>query len=70
MLVDLGVTTMRLMTNNPAKYGGLDGFGLEITERVPSHTRPTDHNLAYLQTKKERMGHLLELESPPTDLAR
>ncbi len=70
MLVDLGVTTMRLMTNNPAKYGGLDGFGLEITERVPSHTQPTDHNLAYLQAKQERMGHLLDLGAPPTDLAR
>ncbi|MEM9563236.1 MAG: bifunctional 3,4-dihydroxy-2-butanone-4-phosphate synthase/GTP cyclohydrolase II [Actinomycetota bacterium] len=66
MLVDLGVTTMRLMTNNPAKYGGLDGFGLEITDRVPSHVQPTDHNIAYLRAKQERMGHLLGLEEPPT----
>jgi 3,4-dihydroxy 2-butanone 4-phosphate synthase/GTP cyclohydrolase II len=70
MLVDLGVTTMRLMTNNPAKYGGLDGFGLEITGRVPSWVAPTDHNIAYLRTKQERMGHLLGLDEPPTDLAR
>lgn len=69
MLVDLGVTTMRLMTNNPAKYGGLEGFGLEITERVPSHVTPTDHNLAYLQTKQDRMGHLLGLDEPPAGVA-
>jgi len=60
MLVDLGITTMRLMTNNPAKYGGLDGFGLTITERVPLLTRPNPENIAYLRTKRERMGHLLE----------
>ena len=41
ILVDLGVTTMRLMTNNPAKYGGIEGYGLEIVERVPMHTGPT-----------------------------
>ncbi len=62
MLVDLGVTRMRLMTNNPAKYGGLDGYGLEITERVPLVTVPTEQNLAYLRTKQERLGHLLGLE--------
>jgi 3,4-dihydroxy 2-butanone 4-phosphate synthase/GTP cyclohydrolase II len=62
ILVDLGVTKMRLMTNNPAKYGGLDGFGLEITERVPIQTVPTDVNIAYLRTKANRMGHLLEFE--------
>lgn len=59
MLVDLGVTTMKLLTNNPAKYGGLDGFGLEITERVPIETEPTADNIDYLRTKRERMGHLL-----------
>ena len=67
MLVDLGVTTMRLMTNNPAKYGGLDGFGLEITGRVPVNTEPTSHNIAYLRAKKDRMGHLLDLEGEPDD---
>jgi 3,4-dihydroxy 2-butanone 4-phosphate synthase / GTP cyclohydrolase II len=60
ILVDLGVTTMRVMTNNPAKYGGLEGFGLEITERVPLLTQPNPENIAYLRTKRERMGHLLE----------
>ena len=60
ILVDLGVTTMRVMTNNPAKYGGLQGFGLEVTERVPLQTTPNPENIAYLRTKRERMGHLLE----------
>jgi 3,4-dihydroxy 2-butanone 4-phosphate synthase / GTP cyclohydrolase II len=59
ILADLGVTTMRLMTNNPQKYGGLDGFGLEITERVPIHVPPTLENIAYLRTKRERMGHFI-----------
>jgi 3,4-dihydroxy 2-butanone 4-phosphate synthase / GTP cyclohydrolase II len=61
ILVDLGVTTMRLMTNNPAKYGGLEGYGLEIVERVPLETYPNPENLRYLRTKRERMGHLLDL---------
>ncbi|HEY8523469.1 MAG TPA: bifunctional 3,4-dihydroxy-2-butanone-4-phosphate synthase/GTP cyclohydrolase II [Acidimicrobiales bacterium] len=60
ILVDLGITTMRLLTNNPAKYGGLEGFGLEITGRVPLLTVPNPENIAYLRTKRERMGHLLE----------
>ncbi len=60
ILVDLGVTTMRLMTNNPSKYGGLEGFGLNIVERVPLESRPTPFNIDYLRTKRERMGHLLE----------
>ncbi len=60
ILVDLGITTMRLMTNNPAKFGGLEGFGLEITGRVPVETVPNPENLAYLRTKRERMGHLLD----------
>ena len=59
ILVDLGVTTMRLMTNNPSKYGGLEGFGLTIVERVPLESRPTEFNIDYLRTKRERMGHLL-----------
>ncbi len=60
MLVDLGVTSMRLMTNNPVKYGGLEGFGLNIVERVALESRPTSFNIDYLRTKRERMGHLLE----------
>ena len=60
ILVDLGITTMRSMTNNPTKYGGLEGFGLDITERVPLESIPNPENLAYLRTKREKMGHLLE----------
>jgi 3,4-dihydroxy 2-butanone 4-phosphate synthase/GTP cyclohydrolase II len=61
ILVDLGISTMRLMTNNPAKYGGLEGYGLEIVERVPLHVTPNRENIAYLRTKQEKMGHLLDL---------
>jgi 3,4-dihydroxy 2-butanone 4-phosphate synthase/GTP cyclohydrolase II len=61
MLVDLGVTTMRLMTNNPAKYGGIEGYGLEIVDRVPMHTEPNHENIAYLRAKQQKLGHLLEL---------
>ena len=70
ILVDLGVTSMRIITNNPAKYGGLDGFGLDITKRVPSITAPNPENLRYLKTKAEKMGHLLEgLDDLPADPA-
>ncbi len=62
ILVDLGITTMRLMTNNPAKYGGLEGFGLEIVERVPVSIPPNEENIAYLRTKQEKLGHLLDIE--------
>jgi 3,4-dihydroxy 2-butanone 4-phosphate synthase/GTP cyclohydrolase II len=61
MLVDLGVSTMRIMTNNPAKYGGLEGYGLEIVERVPLHVLPNSENIRYLRTKQDKMGHLLEI---------
>jgi 3,4-dihydroxy 2-butanone 4-phosphate synthase/GTP cyclohydrolase II len=60
ILVDLGVTSMRLMTNNPSKYGGLDGFGIRIAGRVPLESVPNPENIKYLRTKRERMGHLLE----------
>ncbi len=60
ILVDLGITTMRLMTNNPAKYGGLEGYGLRIVDRVPLQVAPNPENLAYLRTKRERLGHLIE----------
>jgi 3,4-dihydroxy 2-butanone 4-phosphate synthase/GTP cyclohydrolase II len=59
ILVDLGVSKMRLMTNNPSKRGGLEGYGLEIVERVPIISTPTPENVRYLRTKRERMGHLL-----------
>jgi 3,4-dihydroxy 2-butanone 4-phosphate synthase/GTP cyclohydrolase II len=62
ILVDLGVTTMQLMTNNPAKYGGIEGYGLEIVDRVPLHTTPTHENIAYLRAKQQKLGHLLEID--------
>ena len=60
ILNDLGITTMRLITNNPSKFGGLDGFGLEITGRVSIPAQPNQHNINYLRTKVEQMGHLIE----------
>ena len=62
MLVDIGVKSMRLLTNNPAKRAGLEGYGLTITERVPIQTTPTEENRAYLATKAAKMGHLIDLE--------
>ena len=60
ILNDLGITTMRLMTNNPKKYGGLEGFGLQITDRVSIESVPNPENIEYLRTKRERMGHMLD----------
>ncbi len=60
ILADLGVRTMRLLTNNPAKRAGLEGYGLTVLGRVALPVRPTVENLAYLRTKRDRMGHLLE----------
>jgi 3,4-dihydroxy 2-butanone 4-phosphate synthase/GTP cyclohydrolase II len=59
ILVDLGVRSMRLLTNNPSKRAGLEGYGLSIVERVPVETTPTKENLAYLRAKREKLGHLL-----------
>jgi 3,4-dihydroxy 2-butanone 4-phosphate synthase/GTP cyclohydrolase II len=59
ILTDLGVRRMRLLTNNPAKRAGLEGYGLQIVERVPILTEPTAENVAYLRAKQQRMGHVL-----------
>jgi 3,4-dihydroxy 2-butanone 4-phosphate synthase/GTP cyclohydrolase II len=61
ILRSLGVQKMRLMTNNPVKRVGLEAYGLEIVENVPIEIQPNEHNLKYLKTKKERMGHTLHL---------
>jgi 3,4-dihydroxy 2-butanone 4-phosphate synthase/GTP cyclohydrolase II len=61
ILVDLGVRSMRLLTNNPEKRAGLEGYGLSIVERVPLQTEPTAQNAGYLRTKAEKLGHLLEI---------
>ncbi len=63
ILANLGVGRIRLMTNNPAKRAGLEGYGLEIVERVPLEIRPNEKNLEYLRTKREKLGHLLSLMS-------
>jgi len=63
MLVALGVTKMRLMTNNPKKIIGLQGYGLEVVDRVPIEMNACDQNIDYLLTKKEKMGHMLNLEN-------
>jgi 3,4-dihydroxy 2-butanone 4-phosphate synthase/GTP cyclohydrolase II len=63
ILNDLGVTTMRLITNNPSKFGGLEGFGLEITDRVSVPAEFNEHNERYLRTKMEQMGHLIDRQS-------
>lgn len=63
IIADLGVTKLRLMTNNPSKYGGLAGYGLEVVDRVALDTHATPENIKYLETKRDRMGHLLDLPS-------
>ena len=62
ILRDLGVTQMRLITNNPVKRSGLEGYGLTITETVPLIIKPNDYNRKYLKTKQERMGHHLDIQ--------
>ncbi len=59
MLRDLGIRRMRLLTNNPRKIVGLQGYGIEIIERVPIAFAPTCHNERYLKTKKDKLGHLI-----------
>ncbi len=61
ILSDLGITTMRLMTNNPTKRAGIEGYGLSIVERVPLHVGENDHNRSYLRTKVEKMGHIMDV---------
>jgi 3,4-dihydroxy 2-butanone 4-phosphate synthase/GTP cyclohydrolase II len=60
ILVDLGVSTMRLLTNNPTKRAGLEGYGLKIVDRVPLDIAPNPENERYLKTKKDKLGHLLD----------
>jgi len=63
ILADLGVNRIRLLTNNPRKIVGLEGYGLTIVERVPIEVAPTERNLGYLVTKKQKLGHLLDFQS-------
>jgi 3,4-dihydroxy 2-butanone 4-phosphate synthase / GTP cyclohydrolase II len=63
MLRDIGVRKMRLLTNNPKKMVGLDGYGLKIVEQIPIEVTPNEYNRCYLECKKLKMGHLLQLEA-------
>ena len=65
ILVDLGVRKMRLMTNNPKKMVGLDGYGLSIVEQIPIEFPANEHNKCYLECKKLKMGHLLNVDAAP-----
>jgi len=66
MLADLGVGSLRLLTNNPAKVKGLADFGLTVTGTVSLPVTATPENLRYLVAKRDRLGHLIELSAPPT----
>ena len=59
ILLDLGLHSIRLLTNNPKKIVGLDGYDIEVTGRVPLHVVPGKHNEKYLDTKRTKMGHIL-----------
>ena len=59
ILADLGLKTIRLLTNNPRKVVGLEGYGLEIVEQLPVRIKPNRYNQRYLKTKREKLGHLL-----------
>jgi len=60
ILLDLGLTSIRLLTNNPRKIVGLEGYGLKVTGREPIQVQHTQHNLGYLTTKRSKLGHLLD----------
>ncbi|MCL1926126.1 MAG: GTP cyclohydrolase II, partial [Syntrophorhabdaceae bacterium] len=62
ILVDLGVRTIRLLTNNPKKIIGITGYGLEVVERVPVEVAPNEVNVRYLRTKMDKLGHILSVE--------
>ncbi len=71
ILTDLGLSSIRILTNNPRKIEGLEGFGLTVTEQVPIEVEPQEHNLRYLQAKRDRLHHVLHhqhLKIPVSDL--
>jgi len=62
ILADLGLHRIRILTNNPRKIVGLEGYGLEVMERIPLEIKPNEINRGYLETKKKKLGHLLNLD--------
>ncbi|NLG62486.1 MAG: GTP cyclohydrolase II, partial [Candidatus Cloacimonetes bacterium] len=66
ILLDLGLRSIRLLTNNPRKIVGLEGYGLRITGREPIYVQPSEHNLAYLRTKRDKLGHIPP-DAPPIE---
>lgn len=62
ILVDLGLSTIRLVTNNPKKIIGIEGYGLKVVERIPTRVSPTPENVKYLETKRDKLGHLLNIK--------
>jgi 3,4-dihydroxy 2-butanone 4-phosphate synthase/GTP cyclohydrolase II len=62
ILADLGLHKIRLMTNNPKKIIGLEGYGIQVVERVPIEVAPHEENISYLKTKKKKLGHVLKIE--------
>ena len=67
ILVDLGLTSIRILTNNPKKIHGLEGYGLSVTDQLPIQAVPNPHNEEYLRTKRERLGHTLHHQGLPLD---
>jgi 3,4-dihydroxy 2-butanone 4-phosphate synthase / GTP cyclohydrolase II len=67
ILVDLGLTSIRILTNNPKKIHGLEGYGLSVTEQLPIESIPNPHNEDYLRAKREKMGHVLHHQGLPLD---
>jgi 3,4-dihydroxy 2-butanone 4-phosphate synthase/GTP cyclohydrolase II len=61
ILLDLGLSKIKLLTNNPAKRAGLEGYGLEVVERVPIMATPNPHNTRYLETKRDKLGHFIDM---------
>lgn len=68
ILLDLGISKVRLLTNNPIKVSGLNSYGIDVVERVPLEVPPNKFNVGYLSTKRQRMGHLLENSEIPQDM--
>ncbi len=67
ILSDLGLSSIRILTNNPKKIIGLEGYGLSVTDQIPIEMKPTEHNLEYLRAKRDRLGHILHHQGLPLD---